>query len=270
MTVFTGKYQTFGKEVGNGPSIVFIHGVGMDHMMWSSQTLLLEKQFHVITYDMLGHGRSQNVDEGTLLDNFVEQLKELLDLLDVKQTHIVGFSMGGFVAQAFSLKYPNYVQTMTLLNVVADRSEQQRANIADRVQQVRIEGHKSTIAPAIKRWFTEEFSAQNPACIQGVRERLESNHAPSYVVAYAIFASADKELWPKLSLISRPCLIITGEYDIGSTVEMSKKMADAIKWSQVHIVEGQKHMLPLEKPEIVCQKILQWIDLNASNRFMEV
>ncbi|MGN7285854.1 alpha/beta fold hydrolase [Shouchella rhizosphaerae] len=253
---------TFFKREGEGPTVVFIHGVGMDHKMWSPIIFLLKKNYQVISYDMLGHGASKKIKGTVSIFDFASQLKQLLMNLEVERAHLVGFSMGGFVAQALAILHPECVETLTLMNVVADRSEDQQKSVAARVEQVRENGHKSTIEPAISRWFTSEFVEKQPETIQKVRKRLELNDYHSYLAAYSVFAKADQDLWPRLSEIKHPCLILTGENDMGSTVGMSLKMEKVIRNSKVIIVTGQKHMLPLELPQKVAKLLMTFFKEN--------
>ncbi|WP_256097300.1 MULTISPECIES: alpha/beta fold hydrolase, partial [unclassified Pseudomonas] len=88
---------------GQGQPVVLIHGVGLNKEMWGGQVVGLATKYHVISYDMLGHGASPRPAAGTPLLGYADQLLELLDHLQVPQATVIGFSMGGLVARAFAL-----------------------------------------------------------------------------------------------------------------------------------------------------------------------
>ncbi|KAA9022003.1 alpha/beta fold hydrolase [Niallia endozanthoxylica] len=254
----------FYEEKGSGEPLIFIHGVGLDHTMWKQQKDSLSDSFRVIVYDMLGHGGSEHPPGPYSLTHYVEQLSGLMEYLQIEKTHLVGFSMGGMVAQAFALTYKNKLKTLTIMNAVANRTDEQRKGILARVEEVRENGPLGTIEPAIQRWFNPEFIESESEVVNQVRHRLQTNNPASYLAAYTLFATADAELWPKLKNIETPAFIITAEHDLGSNPQMGRQMHERIKGSDIRIVPGMKHMLPVEGAEIVNNELRRFIGKQAS------
>ncbi|MDQ6600947.1 alpha/beta fold hydrolase [Bacillus salipaludis] len=251
--------KIFYEEKGSGEPLIFIHGVGLDHTMWNQQINSLSDSFRVIVYDMVGHGGSEHPPGPYSLSQYVEQLSGLMDYLQIDKTHLVGFSMGGMVAQAFALTYKNKLKTVTIMNAVANRTYEQRKGILARVEEVRENGPLSTIEPAIKRWFNPTFLQSRGEVVNQVRNRLQTNQPASYLAAYTLFATADAELWPKLQNIETPAFIITAENDIGSNPEMARMMHERIKGSDIKIIPDMKHMLPVEGADIINQELRLFI-----------
>jgi len=238
---------TYYTDTGSGFPLVLIHGVGLDHTMWERQVSELSRVYRVIAYDMQGHGQSACPPGPYSLAQFADQLLALLDGLDIPQAHVLGFSMGGLVAQKFAIEAPNRVKTLVIANSVANRSPEQRSGVLSRVQEVREKGHTATISAALTRWFTTEFFEAEPDVIEAVRKRLENNDPAAYLAAYTLFATADTELYDQLPKIACPTLCLTGEEDVGSTPEMARMMHRRIKGSDVEILPGGKHMMPVER-----------------------
>ncbi|WP_285768442.1 alpha/beta fold hydrolase [Peribacillus sp. SI8-4] len=255
-----GQDSTHFEERGAGESLILIHGVGLDLRMWERQVEDLSKHYHVIVYDMVGHGGSLHPPGPYVLTQFVEQLAELADYLKIESCHIVGFSMGGMVASAFALKYPQKIKTLTIMNAVANRTEEQRKAILKRVEEVERIGPLATVEPAIQRWFNPDFLNAQNEWVSQIRKRLETNDPASYLAAYRLFATADQELWPQIEQISVPTQIITGQQDMGSSPEMAKQMHEKIVDSEMMIVRDMKHMLPIEGAQIVNEAIRSFID----------
>ena len=149
---------------GAGHPLVLIHGVGMDLTMWDAQTAALGRHLTVIRYDMLGHGGSAMAPGATLTD-FVDQLRRLLDHLAADQVFLVGFSMGGMVAQAFAIRHPDRVARLVIMSAVYDRPPAARAAMQDRVRQVEREGAGANLEVALKRWFTPAYAAAHPEAL---------------------------------------------------------------------------------------------------------
>ena len=90
-------YQVFGDTTK--PTIVLVHGVGLDHTMWQSQVRSLTSNYQVLTYDLTGHGLSQHATPATDLATLAQQLLQLMDHLQLPKVNLVGFSLGGLVAR---------------------------------------------------------------------------------------------------------------------------------------------------------------------------
>jgi len=100
---------------GEGYPVLMAHGYGATKAIWIAQVGTLSKHYKVITYDSRGAGESDHPNEPYSLETLVEDLKGLLDFLKIEKTHMIGQSMGGWVAQNFVLKYPEYVNKLVLL-----------------------------------------------------------------------------------------------------------------------------------------------------------
>src|SRR5262249_23666593 len=152
-----------------GPALMLIHGVGMDLGMWDATAAALAPDHRVIRYDMLGHGGSAKPAGPYALADFVLQLERLADELGLSTFDLVGFSMGGLVAQGFALRHPDRVHRLVLLNTVYRRNAEERAQIAARVKDVRSGGFAASVDAAIERWFTPRFRAAQPETVEAVR-----------------------------------------------------------------------------------------------------
>ncbi|MDN4613326.1 alpha/beta hydrolase [Leifsonia sp. F6_8S_P_1B] len=87
--------ELFYEDHGSGQPVVLIHGFPLDGHSWEKQTAaLLDAGYRVITYDRRGFGRSSQVTTGYDYDTFADDLKVVLDTLDVRDAVLVGFSMG--------------------------------------------------------------------------------------------------------------------------------------------------------------------------------
>ena len=243
------------RRSGSGAPIILIHGVGADLEMWEPVAERLAPLHDVVRYDMLGHGASAKPPGPYRLDDFVDQLRRLVDGLGFERFVLAGFSMGGLVAQGFALAAPARVERLVLLNTVFDRSAQERAAVEARVREVLNGGHEAGIAAALERWFTPAFRAARPEVVAGIRRRMEMNDLQAYAAAYALFAEADRDLAARIGDIEIPAMVVTGAEDRRSTAAMATRMAERLPHGRCHILRGQRHMTPLEVPELVAALI---------------
>lgn len=244
---------------GQGHPVVLIHGVGLNKEMWGGQIVGLSPPYRVVAYDMLGHGASPRPDPDTGLLGYATQLRELLDHLGVSSATVIGFSMGGLVARAFALHFPEHLSGMVVLNSVFNRSAEQRASVIGRTSQAAEHGPDANAAEALTRWFSREYQAANPAQIAAIRQILASNDPQGYLTTYKLFATQDMYRADDLGKIQVPTLIATGELDPGSTPDMARQLAMRIHGSEVAILPEQRHMMPVESPRLVNQVLLDFL-----------
>ncbi|AQT95161.1 MULTISPECIES: alpha/beta fold hydrolase [Pseudomonas] len=245
---------------GQGQPVVLIHGVGLNKEMWGGQVVGLAPHYRVITYDMLGHGASPRPENGTPLLGYADQLLELLDHLQLPQATVIGFSMGGLVARAFALHYPERLKSLVVLNSVFNRSPEQRAGVIARTAQAAEHGPDANAEAALSRWFSREYQAANPAQIAALRQTLAGNDPQGYLTTYELFATQDMYRADELGNIKSPTLVATGELDPGSTPQMARQLADRIPGATVAILAEQRHMMPVESPRLVNQLLLDFLE----------
>lgn len=250
---------------GEGAPLVLIHGVGMDLGMWDAVTKRLARERRVIRYDMLGHGRSAKPRGPYRLPDFVAQLARLADELHLARFDLLGFSMGGLVAQGMALAHVERVDRLILLNTVYDRSPAERANIAARVREVEEGGYAASIEAALDRWFTPVFREARPEILEAVRRHMLANDLAAYAAAYAVFAAADEELAGQVHRIQNPTLVVTGAEDQRSTPAMARALAARLPQGRAEIIDGQRHMTPLEIPDRLAALVTAFLGSTANS-----
>ena len=91
--------------------LVFIHGVGLDHKMWSPQINYF-KNYSTITYDLLGHGRTPFKKEKIKMQDYIEQLLSIIEFLKLEKINLVGFSIGSLIALNFATDFQNKLNSL--------------------------------------------------------------------------------------------------------------------------------------------------------------
>jgi pimeloyl-ACP methyl ester carboxylesterase len=236
---------------GAGPALVLLHGVGLDRRMWAAQVHGLARSHMVVTYDLMGHGKSPPIFGEAALEDWVAQLERVRRALRIERFSLAGFSFGGMIAQDYALKYPERLERLVLMSTVYDRSAAEREGVEARLKLAREETPLAIIPGALERWFSPGFAAGQPEIVQEYSQLLQNNEAESFLAAYACFAAADAELAGKLAAISCPTLVMTGELDTGSTPEMARKMAAAIPHARLSILPHGRHMMAVEMADEV-------------------
>ncbi len=245
---------------GTGPVVVLIHGVGLDLTMWHAQVAELSKNYTVLTYDMLGHGKSAKPPGPRQLKDMVNQLETLRTYFKIDKMALVGFSLGGFVAQAYTIAHPDSVEKLVILNSGHGRSEDMLSAVRTRYETSLKDGPAGMIDAALARWLSPEYQQTNPDAVQAIRTRLETNDREGFLSAYRLLTIDNAYLEDHLGEISCPTLVSTGELDSGSTPEMAKSMSAAIPGSELEILTDLRHMAPVEGAYIVNRMLLEFLN----------
>ena len=255
MAVHLSREVTHG--AADGTPTVFIHGVGSSIECWDGVLEHFEPPGPVIRYDLRGHGESPKVPGPYELDDFVDDYVGLLGELGFGRANIVGFSLGGLIAQAIAIRRPESVERVAIMGAVAGRTADERAAVLRRLEAVEKSGPAGIAAQGSDRWFTDDFAASHPDVVSRQMQRLASTDRAGYEAAYRVLATND--LVGELHRIGAPTLVMTGEGDVGSPPHMSQLMALRIPNAEVVIIEGTKHGMLEECPERVARELSRFL-----------
>ena len=250
------NYYFFNKK--KSIPVVFIHGVGLDHQMWDQQVDYLS-EFSILTYDLLGHGKTPFHKDKLNLKDFSNQLLELLDYLKIEKINLVGFSLGSLIALDFSSHFQNKVEKLILIGTTYKRSDQERSLVLDRYNQAKL--NKPISRQALKRWFSDEYLKENPKTYDffiKILNKMPDDHK-NFLKAYELFANHYDDL-EAVKKIDRKTLVMTGSEDVGSTPVMSKELVkDLVNSTYIEIKNG-KHLCSIECEDDVNMNIKKFIN----------
>jgi len=231
---------------GDGPVVTFSHPLACNLSMWDEQARALKGRYRVLRFDTRGHGQTSAPAAAYSLDQLADDLKGLLDGLGVATTHFVGLSMGGMVGQVFALKHPAMVQSLVLCDTTSRYPAAAASIWEERIKTVGVKGMEPMVAPTLQRWFTAPFRARRKDLIEKVGAMIRSTPAAGYVgCCHAI---------PKINVTDRlkevrcPALVIVGEEDPGTPVDMARELHAAMPGAELAILSRASHLSNLEQP----------------------
>ena len=237
--------------------IVLIHGVGLTHEIWQPQ-LDYFKDYTTLSYDILGHGKTPLNIKNISFDSFSEQLLNLINELKFDKIHLVGFSIGSLIARNFAIKHNNLLQSLTLLGSIYKRSEEQQKIVNDRFALAK--KNLKLSRKALTRWFTNKYLEENPNTYEKISSILEKNNMENFLKVYELFVLHKND--ENFQNIKVNTLVMTGENDVGSTVDMSKKLSEVISNSQLKVIKDGKHLCGIECADDVNMTIKNFIEEN--------
>jgi pimeloyl-ACP methyl ester carboxylesterase len=167
------RYQLGGLK--GAPVIAFIHGLGLNRLIWDRFMSRLGQRYRVLSYDLYGHGESASPPHKPSVTTFSEQLIGLMDELGIAQCALVGFSLGGMINRRMAIDHPERVSALAILNSPHDRGAEAQALAEQRALDAASGGPGATLDATIERWFTPEFRASHGDFIEQVRGWVLAN-----------------------------------------------------------------------------------------------
>lgn len=251
------SYDDLGSRTA--PVVALIHGLGLTRETWAAQLGPLTEIYRVINYDLVGHGRTALPEGEISLSSFSEQLRLLLDHLEISSCAAVGFSLGGMINRRLAVDHPQLVSSLAILNSPHARGDEAQRLVEERAAASSAGGPGATIDATIQRWFTADYRASNPPLVDQVRQWVLANDHVAYAKARMVLAQGVVELIRPEPPITKPTLVMTCEHDTGSTPAMSHAIASEIPDAQTIIVPGVQHLGLLEQPDAFTQPLLEFL-----------
>ena len=234
------------------PWMVFAHSLACTSEMWYSQIAEFAGDYRVLTFDTRGHGRSSAPVpaanyENYHFDSLVSDVASLFDALKIENPDFVGLSMGGMLAQAFAIKHPGRLKSLTIADSVCEWPAGSADVFQARVDQARANGMKAILNSALDRWFTAPYHASNPAEVGSVAKMILNTKVDGY--AGCSYSIPRINFTSKLAGIEAPILVMTGRHDPATTVALAEQIHAAAPGSTLEIIENAAHLSNIENPK---------------------
>ena len=140
-------------SVGKGTAVVLLHGFLENKTMWKPFISKLSKQNKVVTIDLLGHGRTGCLGYVHTMENMAECVRAVLSHLRLRRVVLIGHSMGGYVALAFTEKYPDMVKGICLMNSTPKADTKEKKINRERAIEAVKNNHKSFVRISVTNLF---------------------------------------------------------------------------------------------------------------------
>ena len=260
----SNKVDSFGtsyslNKINKKNPIIFIHGVGLTKEIWEPQINFL-KDYNTLTYDLLGHGKTPLKKSTVSFKDFSTQLVKLINELNFKKIHLVGFSLGALIARHFAYEHSDRLSSLIIRASIYKRTEDQKRVVKNRFEVAKT-NRPSSKHSAIRRWLSEEFIRNNKEIYDKIYSMLEEINHNNLLKAYKLFAyyEDDDEILGKINVNT---LVTTGQNDLGSTTEMAKNLTEKIRSAKYIEIKKGKHLCNIECAEDFNKTIELFVDQN--------
>jgi 3-oxoadipate enol-lactonase len=226
--------------------LLLLHSLGTSHSLWKYQIeYFSQKGYTVIVPDARGHGNSSARDKVSV-DQWVADILCILDHLKIEKTYICGISMGGVEAMAFATKHPERIHSLVLADTFAKIAS---SEIATKIR---------LTAGAAREQGMEEYAdtyldntLSNSPSAMAIRHSLRQTIAGMDLQDYADSAIAcfSADLEDDLSAIVAPTLVIIGEEDVKTPIDLSKVIVSNVPDAKLQVIPNGRHLSNVDEPE---------------------
>jgi len=230
--------------------VLLVHGLSETHASWRYQRDFFSQRFRVIACDVRGFGESQTGDAASRPEQYADDLHALLVHLGVDRAAIVGFSMGGVIAQRFAIDHPELTRALVIAASSSVVNRQAAKYFLERVKLAETHGLEAARATTV-RDATACFAASRPEVVEAYsqlrREAIRDTRGYSNA-CHAMASLREQPLTEELVGIRCPSLVIAGERDSLCPPKASEIIHAKIPNSQLRIAPGVGHCLHWEDP----------------------
>jgi pimeloyl-ACP methyl ester carboxylesterase len=241
---------------GEGFPLVMIVGAEASLDWWNPHMIEeLSKNFKVVTFDNRGTGRTDVSDKEFSIKLFADDTVGLMNVLGISQADILGWSMGGFVAQELALNYPEKVKKLILYSTSCGgvKSVPRSKEAAAMLMAVAHGGMSSeeAVRMYIRPFCTSEFIDNNPDFVELIIQRMLRVPTSPEVCMRQSRAIMSFDSYDRLPRIKVPTLILSGKRDITCPPENGSILAEAIPNAKLVFFEKSAHTLNEDMEEVI-------------------
>lgn len=251
---------------GEGEPLLLLHGFTGDSGTWVPFIPLWKRNYKVITVDLIGHGKTDSpkeIEKYTMQES-VTHLKAIIDHLQLAPVHLLGYSMGGRLALAYCVNYPETVKKL----ILESSSPGLRTEIERKQRRIQDEKLGDSILEQgiinfVNKWeeipLFESQEKLSEASKQAIRkQRLANNPVGLANSLRGMGTGAQNSYWSSLPHLSMETLLITGNFD-QKFYQIAEEMADCNKKIKHLCIKDAGHAIHVEKPEIFGTIVLEFL-----------
>ncbi|MBM3735480.1 MAG: alpha/beta fold hydrolase [Acidobacteria bacterium] len=257
MFVTIGDSRIYAESRGEGPEIVFIHGLGGTGSIYFPVANELSDSCRTVLYDWSGSGASSRPHREYSIPGWADEAKDLCVALGIDSAVFVGHSMGAAVAVTLAARYPELAFGIILLGPVTKLAEAGMNAFRDRAAKVRAEG-MGPIADVLPNGALAARTRESNPAVHGLfRAMLLSNDPECYALhCEALMRSGADTLIPEVQC---PALLIAGEADPTAPPAAVEAMSQRFPSARTVLIGQAGHAMQLDQPGAVAAAIREFV-----------
>ncbi|MEW5855466.1 MAG: alpha/beta fold hydrolase [Myxococcota bacterium] len=241
---------------GTGAPLLLVHAFPLDARMWQPQREGLAHRLKVITPDLAGFGRAGTLPGPESLEAHANDLVTLLDHLGLDDAHVLGLSMGGYIALALARRHPRRLRGLILADTRAGAdSDEAKVNRDRSVALVETQGVRALVEQQL---LPKLLRTDAPAAVRSQVVEMAASQGVAGVVAALKAMKARPDSTPVLTTLQCPLLVLVGQDDVLTPPDEAGRMAKVVKDARCEVLPGAAHLSNLENPDAFNRAVLDF------------
>jgi aminoacrylate hydrolase len=243
----------------DAPVVLLIRGTGADGSRWMPQVEAYRDEFHVVTFDNRGVGKSDTPPGPYTVADMAHDTLALLDALEIEACHASGSSLGGAIALQMAVDHPSRVLSLQMHSSwLATRGYMEYSlGLLKRI--LELGGSNFYYEATLPLLFTAQFLSSDYSRTTEILAKMRANGANSEGLMAQIEANLSYDLSQSVGSISLPVLITVGEHDFLLPVSASEELHKSIAGSDLVVFENAGHLASMEAAEAFNEITLEWM-----------
>lgn len=238
------------RESGEGPPLVFLHGIGGNSSSWTPQLEHFSKRFRVIAWDAPGYGGSDPLrEESPTAEHYADALAQMFERTGVRSCRLVGQSLGAIMAVAYARKHVGRTQALVLAAAATgygkESAASRAAKIQDRLEPLKKLGPAAFAAERAPRLLGHKATTE---ALARVRATMAEIRPDGYAQATRMLAGAN--ILGDAPAVRAPTLVVCGEADAVTTPESNRKIASLIRGAKFVPLPHLGHACYVDNPAL--------------------
>lgn len=268
---------------GTGDPLVLIHAEALDGRIWDEQIPAFSKYYKTITYDRRNHGKSNPTEDQNFsasasdINDLMEQLEKepplpaphedlrsLLDFLEIEKTCLLGMEVGGGIAIDFTLEYPEAVDALVLVasslggRLPSEESLERMAWVPEAWEEALSTGNPASF---VDRSLEDPIYSSSTEETKRRLRQIFVDNALSFLAPRGLNAPMlDPPAAQRLHEINVPTLVVVGEEDEADAHELSDELTKGIKHSEKVILPRASRQINMDRAERFNDTVLNFLD----------
>jgi 3-oxoadipate enol-lactonase len=258
----TKNVNIYYEIIGQGEPLVMIRGISSNVDHWYEQVPVLSQKYQLLLFDNRAIARSSDPGGSFSTRDMAADTVGLMEAVGIKKAHVLGYSMGGMIAQEIALVYPEKVNGLIL--VATDCGISLRIKAKPEFSRLFSEmirlGTNEAKKAAAGCLFAKQTLDTRPDIIQRYTEVSLRFPASQKTLGRQWAAITQHDACNRLAKISSPTLVITGSEDELIPPQNAKVMAQRIPVAQMISIDGGGHLFLIEQPEAFNEAVIGFLD----------
>jgi 3-oxoadipate enol-lactonase len=259
--VMVGDLNMYYEVHGKGKPLLLISGLGSDLNGWALQIPEFAKKYRVIAFDNRGSGRTDAPDMPYSIRMMAEDTVGLMDALSIEKAHVLGVSMGGYIAQELAIRYPGRVESLILVTTSVGPYLLKISVLQAWARQALRDMRPMTFFQIMLPFMFNDSSFESPGVLEmAVATIAGHSSTPPHILARQMTACVEHDARDRIGQITAPTLVLAGKEDPFVPFSLFEELAASIPNARFRVLDGGGHGFNASMADKFNRAVLEFLE----------